>query len=160
YLDQLKIRATDPYGNITRFYYDRDHRLVLTIGPSGSVSRLFYNEFGESIAESHYAKRLNESELRALSGGFITPELVQKLEELKNPDKDSFIQYERDSAGLIIKKIDAESNVSEFAYTSFNQCKLEKIPTLDHADPLSISHEFDQRGNETLLSKSHAKSNI
>ena len=148
----LKVSAMDAYGNTTYCYYDKNHQPILTINAKGVISETIRNAFGDVLIERQYYHYFPKDKLSLLKGGYVLDELRNELNTLQSV-KDAITCYERDSRGLITKKIDPDLNVSEFKYDAFKQCIWEHLPVADKQPSLIVEHEYEQRGLEKTLTK-------
>lgn len=160
YENSLKIRAIDPHGNVTRFYYDKDHRLVLTISHEGAVIQTAWNTFGEMTKQRCYATFMNVTQLETLTGGILDANLVDLLTQLKNDECDAEITFEYDKRGQVYAKTDAEKNISHFTYNAFKECEREEIPSNDAHSPLTVIHDYDARGLEIETTQTSAQQGV
>lgn len=148
----LKISSTDTLNHTSYYFYDNERRPVAKIDPTGAVIESVLNVFGEPVEHIAYKTRLSRAEMQQLSGGFITETLRSRLNELKKSGA-HVIQIKRDRSGNIVKKIDANQNISEAAYNSFNEIEKEFLPVQDKNPSLVIQHEYEGRGLEVKTTK-------
>ncbi|MHB1221666.1 MAG: RHS repeat domain-containing protein, partial [Gammaproteobacteria bacterium] len=160
YEHHLKVKSIDALGNVTRYFYDADHRLTLTIKPNGAMSETSYNAFGEIESERHYAAFCSEKVLASLQGGNVTPHLTSILDGLKDTAKDNVIRYTRNAKGHIEHKTDAELYTTSYEYNAFQECTLEVHPVSHQDDTLTIKHEYDNRGLEVKIQTIQAATGI
>ena len=155
YLEGLKISTTQGIGSTTYYYYDTDRRLVACIDPTGAVIQFKHKTAFKQVDEKcAYANRLNAAQMLKIRGGWWNDELANLFISIADPNQDQIEKWEYNEHDQITQHIDAELALTTFAYNNFGECNKEQHPVNSTEPSLTISREFDNRGNVIELKKS------
>jgi YD repeat-containing protein len=117
------LKTTDPNGNATLYYYNRDGQLRYTVragqvvsgAVQGEVTEFLYNAFNEVTSIIQYATRVAMS---GLTGGVIASTLPGLAADATKDRKTDSVFSKR---GLLIRTTDALGFVTDSEYTAFGQ---------------------------------------
>lgn len=128
------VRATDANGNVSRFFYDKQHQLRYTVGPRGEVNESLYNDNNQLETTIAYAKMDNQyleietiDELKAIlvasSQDQRETREYDSLGQLKRTIKNDEVSesYEYNALGKVTKKIDARGVAKHFLYDALGR---------------------------------------
>ncbi|WP_217907534.1 DUF4214 domain-containing protein [Massilia sp. BJB1822] len=115
-----RISMTDPTGNRTLYYYDRDGRLTHTINAAGEVEGRQYNVLNRLEQSTLYAKRIDPALLATLNGGKNDAAFASLLTGLASSD-DASTRYFYDQRGLLTNQTDALGFTTSLHYNAFGQ---------------------------------------
>jgi YD repeat-containing protein len=152
----LRLKSTDPEGNITRYYYDAARQPRFSIDPLGAIKEARYNTFGEVTIRRNYANFIPQVILTTLTGGFLTSETQALFDGLKDDATDAKTIIERNKLGQPIRYTDAEGYVTKNTYNAFGQCVVEEKPVAEKTPSMTVVHTKDVRGLETQTQTSSA----
>ena len=146
----LKQSTTTSMGHQTRYYYDNDRRLTLTIDPMGAVTQHSYNTQSKINQTRHYLNFVDTSTLPEQSDAFESTALLALLMPSDDDPVDTF-SYDR--RGNKTQHIDPDGYITTYHYNAFGVCDEEQHPVNSQAPSLKVSRTFDQRGNCVETSK-------
>jgi YD repeat-containing protein len=152
----LKLSMQDTLNRVTRYYYDQERQLVLSISPMGVVTEFIYSSFQEVTSKRRYFQAIRSSDLETLTGGFITDAVSSLLIKDDTYDTVETFTYSKCSEKLSV--IDAEGYQSTFEYNAFGEQITECLPTQDQKPTLTISHQFNPRGQEIKTTRQNTSS--
>lgn len=144
----LKLKTTDSLNAVTYFYYDKERRPVVAIGPTGSIQEITLSHFNEELKIRRYITPYPSDKMPELKGGFITSDFQTILNSLKIADKDSINTLEYDKRSQVIKKTDSESHQFKNEYNAFKEC-IKEVLLHGEAAQITKIHTFNTRGLET-----------
>lgn len=144
----LLLKTTNALNHSTIIYYDLERRPIVSISPRGAIIEKTLNNFGEATSTRRYKKRIPAEALSKLTGGFITPEVQNLLDGLKDPANDRITQTTPDQRGQPIETIDPEGNKTQADYNAFKECEKQELPVDEKEPTKTITHQFNTRGLE------------
>jgi YD repeat-containing protein len=119
--NNLRLSATDPNGNKTRYYYDALGNLIRTVNALGEVAALAYNAFGQVVSKTTYATRIDAVTLAALNGAQNNADALQVIDSIKSSALDTTQSFEYDGDGHLTATVDALKNRSTIHYDVFGR---------------------------------------
>jgi YD repeat-containing protein len=119
--NNLRLSATDPNGNKTRYYYDALGNLIRTVNALGEVTALAYNAFGQVLSQTTYGTRIDAATLATLSGAQNNADAQQVIDSFKSSALDTTQSYEYDGDGHLTATVDALKNRSTIHYDVFGR---------------------------------------
>lgn len=117
----LRLTATDPNGNKTRYYYDAAGHPTHVINALGEIAELVYSNYGQVTSKTSYGTRINAATLATLNGGQDVAGLVTLVGGLRNTAIDSTQSYEYDADGRQTAAIDALGYRDTVKYDNFGR---------------------------------------
>lgn len=141
----------DPYGNLTRFEYDKEDRLVKKISPLGQITVMDHDGVGNVI----YTKDPNENEFHFK----YTAENLLKEKIL--PDKLYTFEYFSKGDLKTVTAKDLVNNTTDSIHYTYEQkngerlVASEELVTSVFSGPLLNNYQHDDLGNRTLLASSY-----
>lgn len=155
----IVTQSSDALGNVSYFYYDDEQRLIATIDPSGKVTQNTYDTHDDCVTVRTHKQRLANTILQTLTGGTVDAAFMHTLLNNSSPN-DSVENYTYSARSLVVTKIDAEENISQFTYDDDAKLATEFLPIASKNPSLRIIHTREERGLETGLSKIAKNTNI
>lgn len=139
----LKISSQDELGNTSYFYYNNARELCFTVSPTGSITEHTYDPvFHQCDSTRHYENFLNEQSLSTLTGGILTPGVMQLFREQQS-EGDAVERVQFNNRGLIAAIFDAEQFVTQKHYDAFkNIIRLQQ--QIDEANELITCMKYDK----------------
>ncbi|MES2347263.1 MAG: hypothetical protein V4641_06805, partial [Pseudomonadota bacterium] len=119
--NDLRLSATDPNGNKTRYYYDALGNLTRTINALGEVTALAYNAFGQVVSKTAFATRIDAATLATLTGAQNNADALQVIDSFKSVQLDSTQSFEYDGDGHLTATVDALNNRGTIHYDVFGR---------------------------------------
>ncbi|NVE01865.1 DUF4214 domain-containing protein, partial [Massilia sp. BJB1822] len=116
----LRTSMTEPGGNRTLYYYDRDGRLTHTVNAAGEVEGRQYNVLNRLEQATVYATRIDAARLATLSGGQNDTAFAALITGLASGD-DASTRYFYDQRGLLTNQTDALGFTTVLHYDAFGQ---------------------------------------
>ena len=108
--DGTQSVSYDAMGNATRFYYDRNGRLVRTVDPEGHETLQDYDEAGNVKTKTDGRGNITAYEYDAFN----------RLVSVTNPKKEK-TSYTYDTNGNLLTQTDGKGNVTTFEYNAANK---------------------------------------
>lgn len=134
--------ADNNFNTKTLYFYNRDRKLVLTIGPNGDAKKITPHPFFEKPCRVHrYATAVDISKLPD-QGGFVSDTILSLL--ISDTVHDVIDQFTYDARGDITSHIDPEGAITQFHYHAFGICDqtIESIHTKNDG-ALITKHKID-----------------
>lgn len=125
----------------TRFVYDAENRLILTIDPMGGVSRTVYDAEGRVTRTLGYATALTSTALAALTDAPTEAQITSVLTTSSTTDHSTALVYDDD--GRLVFTLDAANQLTEKIYDGSGNV----IRQVAYATPYTAS----QTPSETAL---------
>ena len=137
--------STNSLNQTTRFYYDNDARLTLTLDPLGQVTERLYTTFGEIDSTRAYLTPIPLATLATLTGGLLT-DAVRTL--LVKSDADPIDQYRYDRRSNLCEHTDPEGYITRLTFNAFQEKTVEQLPVAQTEPTLTLTHTFNPLGQE------------
>jgi YD repeat-containing protein len=144
----LKQSSIDPLGQASFNYYDLEHRLQFQIGKGFELVEHTLDVFNRETQTQRYVRLIPEPDRLALTGGFLTPELTQRFQDL-GIAQDAVTRRTFDPCSRVLTETDPEGILTARTYDSFGACIKEDLPGRDAQTRLYLTHQFEARGLET-----------
>jgi YD repeat-containing protein len=113
YPGSLTLPASSSTDRITTRIYDSEGKVVASIDPSGDVTVVTYDAFGEPVTRTQYANPLTAAQVQSL-GTAPTLSALQALIASSADDRITTAQYDQD--GREVLSVDAAGYVTQTTY--------------------------------------------
>jgi YD repeat-containing protein len=147
----LLLRTIDGLGYITRYYYDKGRRPVLTINPEGAAILHIVNAWAEVETTRAYSTRISAESLVTLTGGLLDDKVLSLLKE---SPLDQVTQYVRDQRGHITLTSDPEGYTTLDSFNAFGELE-QHLAVLDKlaSSMIKVTTDYETRGLAVAITR-------
>ncbi|MDB5842116.1 MAG: rane protein of unknown function, partial [Herminiimonas sp.] len=150
-----RTAATDPNGNRTLFFYDRDGRLTHTVNALGEVQEQHTNSLGQLISTRQFGSRLDAADMAGITGGLMNDPVAAVFDALRSAAADTVHTFTYTADGLSATTTDALNNTSILSYNAFGEVTASTAPIAPgRAAVRNIA--YDRRGLQVAVASAGA----